>query len=174
MAESVRTITKALAAEEDLLFGEGTANQSRAGVDYAVSKIRGFRPVNSQDELDNLDFTKFPKAVLVLNGLLSFYQHNGGAYEQIVPVYKTEDITANVSSFSAIAKSTVIFSVATAQSISDITNGTKGQELTIISTTANTTIENSASIVLKGGANYLIPANTGIKLSNTGTVWAEV
>jgi len=174
MASSVRVITKALATEEDLLYGEGTANQNRAGMDYTVSKIRGFRPVNNQDELDELDVIKFPKAVLVLNGLLRFYQYNGTAYEQLVLVPKTEDITANVSSFSAIAKSTVIFSVATAQSISDITNGTKGQELTIISTTVNTTIENSASIVLKAGVNYLIPANTGIKLSYTGTVWAEV
>lgn len=174
MASSVRTVTKALAVEEDLLYGEGTAKQNRAGVDYTVSKIRGFRPVNSQDELDALDFAKFPKAVLVLNGLLRFYQYNGTAYEQIVPITKTENIAANVSSFSAVAKSTVIFSVTTAQSISDITNGTKGQELTIISTTANTTIENSASIVLKGGVNYLIPANTGLKLSFTGTVWAEV
>lgn len=174
MASSVRTVTKALAAEEDLLYGEGTANQTRAGVDYTVSKIRGFRPVNSQDELDSLEFAKFPKAVLVLNGLLRFYQHNGTAYEELVLIPKTEDIIANVSSFSAIAKSTVIFSVTTAQSISDITNGTKGQELTIISTTANTTIENSASIVLKGGVNYLIPANTGIKLTYTGTIWAEV
>lgn len=174
MASSVRTITKVLAAEEDLLYGEGLANQNRAGIDYAVSKIRGFRPVNNQDELDTLDFAKFPKAVLVLNGLLRFYQYNGVAYEQLVPVAKTIDVTANVSTFSALLLETVIFTVATAQSISDITNGTKGQELTIISTTANTTIENSASIVLKGGANYLIPANTGIKLSFTGTVWAEV
>jgi hypothetical protein len=174
MASSVRTVTKALAAEEDLLYGEGTAQQTRAGVSYPVSKIRGFRPVNDATELAELDFAKFPKAVLVRNGAVQFFQHNGTAYEELVLLKKTEVITANISSFSAIAKSTVIFSVGSTQSITDITNGIVGQELNVISTTANTTIENTASIVLKGGANYLIPANTGLRLIYTGTVWAEV
>ena len=174
MASSVRTVTKALAAEEDLLFGEGIAQQTRAGLSYTVSKIRGFRPVNDATELAELDFDKFPKAVLVRNGAVQFFQHNGAEYEELVLLKKTEVITTNLSSFSAIAKNTVIFTVGTAQSISDITNGIIGQELNIISTTVNTTIENNANIVLKGGSNYLIPANTGLRLVYTGTVWAEV
>lgn len=174
MTSSVRTVTKALAAEEDLLYGEGIAQQTRAGVTQTVTKIRGFRPVNNVTELGELDHAKFPKAVLVENGTLQFYQFNGAIYEALVPLNKTEVTAAVVSSFSAIGKNTMIFSVAAAQSISDITNGVIGQVITIISTTANTTVENSGSIVLKSGANYLIPANTGIRLQYTGTVWAEV
>lgn len=174
MAASVRTVTKALAAEEDLLYGEGTAQQTRAGASYTVTKIRGFRPVNSTSELEELDSMKFPKAVLVDNGLLRFFQFNGTEYEELVPVHKTETVSSVVNSVSAIAKSLFIFSVASAHTIDSITNGTVGQEVTIVSTTANTTIQNNASIVLKGGSDYLIPANTGLKLVYTGTVWAEV
>lgn len=174
MTSSVRTVTKALAAEEDLLYGEGTAQQTRAGVAYTVSKIRGFRPVNDATELAELDPVKFPKVVLVRNGTLQFFQYNGTEYEQLSPLTKVETVTSPVTSFSAIAKHTVIFSSGSAHTISDITNGIIGQELNIISTTVNTTIENSANIVLKGGSNYLISANTGLRLIYTGTVWAEV
>lgn len=174
MASSVRTVTKTLAAEEDFLYGEGTAQQTRAGTVYTVSKIRGFRPVNDSTELSELDFTKFPKAVLVENGALKFYQHNGAEYGELVPVNKTTTITSNMASLSVIALSTIIFSVGSTQAISNFTNGIKGQELNLISTTTNTTIENNSNIVLKGGSDYLIPANTGLKLVYTGTVWAEV
>jgi len=174
MASSVRTVTKALAAEEDLLYGEGTAQQTRAGIAYTVSKIRGFRPVNSLTELDELDFNKFPKAVLVESGLLRFYQHNGSEYEELVLINKTLTIASVVTSVSAIANSTIIFNVSSAHSIVNFTNGSKGQELNIIAITANTTIDNNANIVLKGGSNLNLPTNTGIRLIYTGTVWAEV
>lgn len=174
MAASVRTVTKALAAEEDLLLGEGTAQQTRAGVPYTVSKIRGFRPVNDMDELNALDFNKFPKAVLVTSGYLKFFQFNGVAYEQVIPVTKTKVTTSGVTSISAVSVNTQIISSAAPHTLDTITNGTTGQELNIIDTTGNTTIENNAGIVLKGGSNYDIPANTGIRLVYTGTVWAEV
>lgn len=174
MAATVRTVTKALAAEEDILFGEGTAQQARAGVSYTVSKFRNARPVNSITELNELDFTKFPKAILVENGTIKFYQHNGVAYKQLVPISKTTVETANVSNISAIGNQTIIFTVAAAHIISSINNGVVGQELNLVSTTNNTTIQNNANIVLKGGSDYAIPANTGLRLVYTGSVWAEV
>lgn len=174
MASSVRTVTKALAAEEDLLYGEGTAQQTRAGVAYTVSKIRGFRPVNNSTELDDLDFNKFPKVVLVESGAFKFYQHNGTEYEELVPISKTLTIVSPVVTASAIANRTIIFNVGSAHDVANFTNGIKGQELNIIATTANTTIENNANIVLKGGSNLNLPTNTGIRLIYTGVVWAEV
>lgn len=174
MSATVRTVTKALAAEEDILFGEGTAQQTRAGVAYTVNKFRNMRPVNSIDELNNLDFNKFPKAILVENGTIKFYQHNGAVYEELVPIVKVTTETAVVSSISAIGKRTIIFNVSSAHTIDTINNGVIGQELTLISSTSNTTIENNAGIVLKGGSNYVIPANTGLRLVYTGSVWAEV
>jgi len=174
MTTSVRTVTKALAAEEDLLYGEGTAQQTRAGLAYTVSKIRGFRPVNDTTELAELDPLKFPKAILVESGTYKLYQYNGAEYEQLVPASKVETITANVGTISAIAKESVIFTVSSAHTLTAITNGVIGQELNILSTTTNTTVQNNAGIVLKGGADYLIPANTGLRLLYTGTVWAEV
>lgn len=174
MVSSVRTVTKALAAEEDLLYGEGTAQQTRAGVAYTVSKIRGFRPVADSTELSELNFSKFPKAALVESGSLRFYQHNGAEYEELVLISKTLTISSAVTSVSAIANRTIIFSVSSAHSITNFTNGIKGQELNIIATTVNTTIDNNANIVLKGGVNLNLPANTGIRLIYTGVVWAEV
>ena len=174
MASSVRTVTKTLAAEEDLLFGEGTAQQTRVGVSYTVSKIRGFRPVNDSAELDALDPLKFPKVTLVENGAYKHYQHNGTTYEQIVDISKTTTITAVVAAISVIASKTIIFSVGSANTITNFTNGIQGQELNIVSTNTNTTIENNSGIVLKGGSNYVIPANTGLRLVYTGTVWADV
>lgn len=174
MVATVRTVTKALAAEEDILFGEGTAQQTRAGKSYTVNKFRNARPVNSLSELNELDFNKFPKAILVENGTIKFYQYNGAIYEELVPISKTSVETSVVSNISAIGKQTIIFSVGSAQTITTISNGITGQELTLVSTTNNTTIENNANIVLKGGSDYAIPANTGLKLVYTGTVWAEV
>jgi len=174
MTSSTRTITKAPAAEEDLLYGEGIAQQMRAGVPYNVTKIRGFRPVNDITELNNLNPTKFPKAVLVENGALAFYKYNGAAYEALTILTKITTIVSEVTSFSAISLSTVLLSSGTPQSINNITNGIAGQELKLIATNGNTTIENTASIVLKGGSDYPIPSNTGLTLVYTGSVWAEV
>ena len=146
MASSVRTVTKALAAEEDLLYGEGTAQQTRAGAAYTVTKVRGFRPVNDMDELNALDYNKFPKAVLVTGGYFKFYQFNGTEYEQVIPITKTKTTTSPVTSISAVSVSTQIISSASAHTLDTITNGTIGQELNIIDTTGNTTIENNAVV----------------------------
>lgn len=174
MAATVRTVTKALAAEEDILFGEGTAQQTRAGKSYTVNKFRNMKPVNSLDELAELDFNKFPKVMLVERGAVRFYQHNGAEYEQLVPIARTSVETAAVSSISAINMQSIIFSTTSAHTITSINTGVTGQELAIVSTTNNTTVANNANIVLKGGSDYAIPANTGLKLVYTGSVWAEV
>ena len=173
MVSSVRTVTKALAAEEDLLLGEGVAQQTRAGKSYTVTKVSGFRPVNSDEELLALNPIRFPKAALVKNNTVQFMKHNGAEYEALVLVTKTLVVTSNTSTIAPSAD-TVIFNISTAHEVSDILSGLLGQKLTIVSTTINTTIKNSTSVVLKGGADYLIPVNTGLQLVYTGSVWAEV
>ena len=80
----------------------------------------------------------------------------------------------DVTKLAADVNKTIIFNVSSTHTIDTITNGVVGQELTIVSSTNNTTIENNANIVLKGSSNYAIPANTGLKLVYTGSVWAEV
>ena len=173
MTTATRTVTKALAAEEDLLYGEGTASQTRGDNSYTVTKIRGFRPVNDIDELNALDFNKFPKAVMVQNGAFAFYQFNGAEYEQIVPLTKTQTVLSSNPVISVIGVETLLLQSASL-TITTLNNGTKGQKLHIISEVDNQGIENNAGIVLKGGTNYTFPKNTGITLINTGTVWAEV
>ncbi len=79
MANS-RTVTKTLAAQEDLLFGEGLTQQKRAGGDYVVNKVRAIYPVNSLDELNDLDPLKFPKARLYLDGSVTDYYYDGTSY----------------------------------------------------------------------------------------------
>jgi len=173
MATSVRTVTKALAAEEDLLLGEGVAQQTRAGKSYTVTKIGGFRPVNSDEELLALNPISFPKAALVKTSTVQFMKHNGAEYEALVLVPKTLVVTSNTSTIAPSAD-TVIFNVSTIHEVSDILSGVLGQKLIIVSTTANTTIKNSTNVVLKGGVDYLIPVNTGLQLVYTGSVWGEV
>lgn len=80
MTDVQRTVTKVLATQQDLLFGEGQIQQTRSGGVYLVDKIRGFYPCNSQEELAALDPEKFPKAVLVTETQMEFFRHNGTQY----------------------------------------------------------------------------------------------
>ncbi len=79
------TIKKNLAGEEDLLFGEGSVNQSRGGGNFTIHGIRGFWPVNNQTELDELDPVKHPKAVLLDGTTLKFYSYTAGSWVQVKP-----------------------------------------------------------------------------------------
>jgi len=174
MASSTRTITKVLAAEEDLLWGEGEVTQLRGDESLTLNKIRGFRPVNTQEEFDALDETKYPKVVMVQNGIMTFYQYNGSAYEVLIFQRRLDTVVTADTAFSAISKHTVVYSATSAHTIANITNGFAGQEINLISTTSNTTIANNAIISLKLGGDLLIPANTGIRLVCLGSVWVEV
>lgn len=171
---SSRVVTKVLAAEEDLLFGEGLAQQTRAKNSYTVNKISIVKPVNNSQDLNDLDPLKYPKVFLVENGYYKFYQYNGAAYEELVPITKTHTISTPVTLISAISKKTIFFDVATPHSVSNISDGFEGQELNLISRTSNTTIANNSEIVLKTGSDYLIPVNTGLKLVFNGNSWSEV
>lgn len=81
---SNRVISKNLAAQEDLLFGEGLQSQKRAGGNYVVSKIRAIYPVNSLEELNSLDPDKFPKARLYTDNGVEDYVYTNGQYERVV------------------------------------------------------------------------------------------
>jgi hypothetical protein len=171
---TTRTVTKALAVEEDILYGEGPAQQTRGGVSTPVTKVSGFRPVNTMAELLALDIEKFPKAVLVINGTAIFYQHNGTDYEQLIPLSKQETISVDNAAISVATKETIIFNVATPHLLTSLNDGIVGQRVTLISKTANTTVQNNTNMALKGAADYLIPINTGITLEFIGTIWSEV
>lgn len=80
---SSRTINKNLAAQEDLLFGEGLQAQKRAGGNYTVNKIRAIYPVNSLEELESLDPDKFPKARLYTDDGVEDYVYTDGQYERV-------------------------------------------------------------------------------------------
>lgn len=174
MASSTNLVTKVLAAQEDLLFGEGSAAQTRAGESVVVSKIRGFYPVNDLSELNALDHDKFPKACLVSGALISFYKYNGAVYEQLVILPKGETTVAALTSASVVGKEVVVVSSATPHTIIDLQGGTQYQVVRLIATNTNTTIAHNANISLRTGANLNLPANTGVTLCYTGTIWAEV
>jgi hypothetical protein len=63
---------------------------------------------------------------------------------------------------------------ATATTITNFTNGMQGQEI-LVRLSANTTIQNNASIILKGGVNIVgTSANEYVTLFNRGSgVWVE-
>ena len=173
-ATSTRTLTKVLAGEEDLLYGEGLANQTRGEQNVVVNKVRGFRPVNSIEELEELDINRFPKVVLVENGTIRFLEFDGAYYSDLsfAPLPYTVDTA--ISSVSVSARTTIVFSVDEPHTVSQLAGGNQGQEITLVSTQdAKTTIENNAVISLKGGTDYTIPLNTGLKLVYIGTVWME-
>jgi parallel beta-helix repeat protein len=61
-----------------------------------------------------------------------------------------------------------------ATAITAFNNGVDGQQITIRSTNANTTIVNSGSLLNKGGVNAALPANGIISYVRQGTVWFEM
>lgn len=104
---TTRVITKALATEQDLAYGEGVVEQTRAGVSYELDMIRGFRPCNSQEELLALDPGKFPKACITADGAVSFYAWDGTKYSVLslsevnqlqTPVLNFPDLATAVAS----------------------------------------------------------------------------
>lgn len=76
-----RYIKKQLAGEEDLLIGETTENQQRAGGTYPITGLRYIRTCNSLAELQALDPDKFPKASLHDGTSVQFYEYDTLAME---------------------------------------------------------------------------------------------
>lgn len=58
--------------------------------------------------------------------------------------------------------------------ITDFLNGVIGQVITIQATNANTTIQNNASVLLSGGANFAMGSNTTLSLLKTAGAWVEI
>lgn len=173
MALATRKVTKVLATKEDIVFGEGTVQQDRAGTTYTLEKLRLIYPVNDESELADLDPEQFPKALLVKNGFVTVYQHNGDTYEELVQTVKTLVTTEELTVLSAISVDTVIFS-GPVSNLTTINNGSLGQCIKIVPTNGNLTIINNTNIVTKSGSDIVVPINTGVQLVYTGTVWAEV
>lgn len=71
-----RTVLKSLAGEEDLLWGRGPVNQSRAGGTYPISKLSFTKVVTSEAALALLDPTLFPSAAVVENGTFTLYEYD--------------------------------------------------------------------------------------------------
>lgn len=71
-----RTINKSLAGEEDLELGEGVASQTRAGVNYDITRIGLVKFLTDPLDLVGLDTTKFTKAnVYDADGGVTHYQY---------------------------------------------------------------------------------------------------
>lgn len=81
-----RTVLKSLAGEEDLLWGRGQVNQSRAGGTYPVSKLSFTKVVTSIAALDLLDPTQFPSVAVVENGTYTVYEYDAVLGYQAVRV----------------------------------------------------------------------------------------
>lgn len=90
---SNRVITKSLAAQQDLLFGEGLQEQKRAGGNFVVDKIRTIYPVNSLDELNALDPEQFPKARLYTEDGTVDYVYSEGEYVAVSDSALTLQVT---------------------------------------------------------------------------------
>lgn len=78
-------VEKNLLTEEDIAYGEGPLVQQRQGIPFNLSKVRGFYPVNSVEELNALDTVKHPKAVLCSSSSATFYSYISGAWVKVDP-----------------------------------------------------------------------------------------
>lgn len=77
---NTKVIVKQLAAEEDLLLGEGQITQTRNGQAVTVTKLTLFKIVSSDEELQAIDTSKFKHAMLIENGFGQSYYFNGGSW----------------------------------------------------------------------------------------------
>lgn len=77
----LKNITKALAVQEDIAFGEAPISQVRGGITYpSLTPFRLFYPVNSLVELNALDPTKYLKACLFINSEYTLYSYYSGSW----------------------------------------------------------------------------------------------
>lgn len=153
MADVQRTITKVLGGQEDLLFGEGTVQQARSGGLYEISKIRGFYPCNSQEELDDLDPVLFPKALLVSDNSYKLYKWDTGAWVQLYEAELYSRRTVNTLADAATdlnlsAGSYFVTANAAPTTISTVSNAVVGLAV-YVEFDGNTTIEHNSAIALK-------------------------
>ncbi|MFQ6391335.1 hypothetical protein ACLNAR_26485 [Priestia aryabhattai] len=86
-----------------------------------------------------------------------------------VQTLSTNDTTIDVSSSDRIH-----LNQPNATTVTAFNNGSGSQEITLLSFNANTTIQNSASIILKGATNVNIPANGIMKFIYTTGKWLEM
>ncbi len=68
-----RTIEKNLICEQDIAYGEEDIAQTRNGGSYTGTQIRGLWPINEESELETLDPSRHPKAILIDGDILTIY-----------------------------------------------------------------------------------------------------
>jgi len=80
-----RTVKKSLIGQEDILYGESSVTQSRAGNNYTINEVRNIYPVNSLAERDALDTAKFTKCThYKADGTQPIdYEYIGGVWTQL-------------------------------------------------------------------------------------------
>jgi hypothetical protein len=66
------------------------------------------------------------------------------------------------------------FNNSVATTVTNFIDSYQTQKITIVSTTANTTIQNNANIILNGGINFVMAANNVITLQRESTIWREI
>lgn len=77
----IKNVTKALAVQEDIAYGEGTIAQTRGGIAFpTLNLVRTIQPVNSLAELNALDTDKFKKAALFINNEVILYSFYAGSW----------------------------------------------------------------------------------------------
>lgn len=84
-----RSITKALAGLEDLLFGRGSVTQARAGGSYVINKLSVPWVLTDAAELGSLDHDKHPFVIVVDSS------QRAVLYEYVVGTGYTEVLLAN-------------------------------------------------------------------------------
>ena len=82
MAEQ-RVVTKSLAGKEDLLFGRGSATQSRGGNQYVINALSVPWVASSEAALNDLDPSQFPFVIVSTGSAITLYEYTGSVYSPV-------------------------------------------------------------------------------------------
>lgn len=113
-------------------------------------------------------------------GALALYASSGGTLIDMIRVgkngitYKNGQISDDSSNPSIQGAVIINLQNTIATTIADFANASNWQELILYATNSNTTIQHSAAINLKTGANVLMNTNDTMRLIRTDTLWLEV
>src|SRR5690606_11473292 len=84
-----------------------------------------------------------------------------------------QSVTGTPTSIDVSATNQIVFGASGAHTVTSLTNGVAGQEITCIFGNGNTTIQDNSSINLAGGVDFTGAAGDTLTLVFSGTSWFE-
>lgn len=174
MSTLLRQVNKVLIAQEDIAIGEEPVVQIRQGESTPLSKVRLLGITNNQGELEALDPTKYPKALLIDKDEYRLLQFSGQEYSDLVSPIRYAEVEVTNPVVDVTNLQTLFLSAQQQMTVSQFEGGKIGQELTIIARTGFLSIMHNFNIVLKDSTDRVLTLYSSLKLVFDGQVWVEI